>query len=280
MIQDIGRNRFNNAYKAKKITDKDLLIIMWKDQLLVKEQEGQIQYPTWAELNSLIKEEQIIYLFSIDETGYYLVMTTEQICIASGSFVGISAVRGKSPKENVFVAATAWHLYGWYRDHQFCGRCGSKTTQDKKERMLRCPKCGNMIFPRIAPAVIVGIRNGSRLLLTRYANRAYKKYALVAGFTEIGETPEETVRREVMEEVGLRVKNIQYYKSQPWGFDGNLLLGFWCDVDGDTEVLMDQEELSVAEWVSAEAIPDYGEGLSLTHEMMQVFREQNKGKVS
>lgn len=274
MIQDIGKDRFNNAYKAKKVTARDCMIVMWKDQLLIKEQGDQIQYPTWAELSPLIKEEQIIYLFSIDETGYYLVMAAEQLPIVSGSFVNLSDVRGKAPKENVFVAATAWHLYVWYRDHQFCGRCGTRTTQDKKERMLRCEKCGNMIFPRIAPAVIVGIRDGRRLLLTRYANRSYKKYALVAGFTEIGETPEETVRREVMEEVGLKVKNIQYYKSQPWGFDGNLLLGFWCDVDGDTEVVMDQEELSVAEWVEAESVPNYEEGLSLTHEMMQVFRRQ------
>lgn len=274
MIQDIGKDRFNNAYKAKKVTARDCMIVMWKDQLLIKEQGDQIQYPTWAELSPLIKEEQIIYLFSIDETGYYLVMAAEQLPIVSGSFVNLSDVRGKAPKENVFVAATAWHLYVWYRDHQFCGRCGTRTTQDEKERMLRCEKCGNMIFPRIAPAVIVGIRDGRRLLLTRYANRSYKKYALVAGFTEIGETPEETVRREVMEEVGLKVKNIQYYKSQPWGFDGNLLLGFWCDVDGDTEVVMDQEELSVAEWVEAESVPNYEEGLSLTHEMMQVFRRQ------
>ena len=274
MIQDIGKDRFNNAYKAKKVTARDCMIVMWKDQLLIKEQGDQIQYPTWAELSPLIKEEQIIYLFSIDETGYYLVMAAEQLPIVSGSFVNLSDVRGKAPKENVFVAATAWHLYVWYRDHQFCGRCGTRTTQDKKERMLRCEKCGNMIFPRIAPAVIVGIRDGRRLLLTRYANRSYKKYAFVAGFTEIGETPEETVRREVMEEVGLKVKNIQYYKSQPWGFDGNLLLGFWCDVDGDTEVVMDQEELSVAEWVEAESVPNYEEGLSLTHEMMQVFRRQ------
>lgn len=274
MIQDIGKDRFNNAYKAQKVTARDCMIVMWKDQLLIKKQGDQIQYPTWAELSPLIKEEQIIYLFSIDETGYYLVMAAEQLPIAAGTFVNLSDVRGKAPKENVFVAATAWHLYVWYRDHQFCGRCGTRTTQDEKERMLRCNKCGNMIFPRIAPAVIVGIRDGRRLLLTRYANRSYKKYALVAGFTEIGETPEETVRREVMEEVGLRVKNIQYYKSQPWGFDGNLLLGFWCDVDGDIEVVMDQAELSVAEWVEAEYVPNYEEGLSLTHEMMQVFRRQ------
>ena len=93
------------------------------------------------------------------------------------------------------------------------------------QRMLQCPCCANMVFPKIAPAVIVGVTHGDKILMTKYAGREYKRYALIAGFTEIGETAEETVKREVMEEVGLTVKNIRYYKSQPWGFDSNLLLG-------------------------------------------------------
>lgn len=136
-------------------------------------------------------------------------------------------IRRRTPKHQVMAASTAWHLYVWYRDNRFCGRCGKETKEDESERMLRCPVCGNMIFPKVAPAVIVGVTDGDRILVTKYANREYKRYALVAGFTEIGETVEETVRREVLEEVGLHVKNIRYYKSQPWGFDLNLLLGFF-----------------------------------------------------
>lgn len=92
--------------------------------------------------------------------------------------------------------------------------------------MLRCPKCGNLIYPKIAPAVIVAVTRGDQILMTRYQGRDYKGYALIAGFTEIGETAEDTVRREVMEEVGLQVKDLRYYGSQPWGADANLLLGF------------------------------------------------------
>ena len=137
--------------------------------------------------------------------------------------------------------------------------------------MLKC-SCGNMIFPKIAPAVIVGVTKGDEILLTKYANRTYTRYALIAGFTEIGETAEETVRREVMEEVGLKVKHITYYKSQPWGFDSNLLFGFFCEVDGDSGIRLDREELAVGEWVRRQDVPAYTEGLSLTHEMMDVFR--------
>jgi NAD+ diphosphatase len=136
-----------------------------------------------------------------------------------------------------------------------------------------------MIFPKIAPAVIVGVTNGDKILLTKYANREYKRYALIAGFNEIGETIEETVKREVMEEAGLHVKNIRYYKSQPWGFDSNLLMGFFCEVDGSKHIVMDEHELSEAEWVNRSDIPDYKEHLSLTHEMMLVLKNgDNKEK--
>jgi NAD+ diphosphatase len=177
-----------------------------------------------------------------------------------------------NPKYQVMAAATAWHLNVWYNANRFCGRCGTPTVHDKNERMMRCPKCNNMIFPKVAPAVIVGVINGDKILLTKYANREYKRYALIAGFNEIGETIEGTVRREVMEEAGLKIKNIRYYKSQPWGFDSNLLMGFFCEVDGSDNIRLDENELSEAEWVARDDIPEYGENLSLTHEMMQVFK--------
>ena len=136
-----------------------------------------------------------------------------------------------------------------------------------------CPVCGQRIYPRIAPAVIVGVTDGDRIMMTRYAGRAYKGHALIAGFCEIGESVEETVRREVMEEVGLRVKNIRYYRSQPWGFAFNLLMGFYCEVDGDTRVTMDEEELSVAKWVDARDIGQEERNLSLTADMIMHFKE-------
>lgn len=87
-----------------------------------------------------------------------------------------------------------------------------------------------MVFPKISPAVIVAVTDNDRVLLTKYAGRTYKNYALVAGFNEAGETIEQTVRREVMEEVGLKVKNLKYYKSQPWGLSGSLLSGFFVSL--------------------------------------------------
>ena len=137
---------------------------------------------------------------------------------------------------------------------------------------MKCPGCGNMIFPRINQAVIVGVTNGDKLLLTKY-RQGYGHNALVAGFTEIGETLEETVAREVMEETGVKVKNIRYYKSQPWGMAQDILVGYYCDVDGDSTIRMDEGELKYAEWVQREEIELQPNNLSLTNEMMRMFKE-------
>jgi len=130
-----------------------------------------------------------------------------------------------------------------------------------------------MEFPKICPAVIVGVTDGNRILMSKYAGRSYKKYALLAGFTEIGETVEETVAREGMEEVGLKVKNIRYYKSQPWAFSDTLLMGFYCDLDGDAEVTLDEEELALAEWFERDEIPVEPSRDSLTNEMIIKFKQ-------
>ena len=195
-------------------------------------------------------------------------LTPEGYC-----FEKMFAVRSGKPKEHILAAATAWHLYEWYRDNRFCGRCGQKLMHNGTLRMLFCPACGNQVFPKIAPAVIVGVTDGEYILMTTYANREYKRYALIAGFTEIGETAEETVMREVQEEVGLKVKNIHYYKSQPWGFDQNLLLGYFCELDGERDIVLDTGELATAEWVHYSDVPEDPEGLSLTREMMSVFQK-------
>ena len=128
----------------------------------------------------------------------------------------------------------------------------------------------------IAPAVIVGVTDGEYILMTTYANREYKRYALIAGFTEIGETAEETVMREVQEEVGLKVKNIHYYKSQPWSFTDTLLMGFFCELDGEDGITLDTDELAMAEWFERDKMPVEAEDLSLTNEMMMAFKH---GKV-
>lgn len=189
-------------------------------------------------------------------------------------YYGVYNFRTQKDRALAYATITAYHLYGWYRDNKFCGRCGKLLERDVKERMMKCPVCGNSIYPKISPAVIVAITNKDKILLTKYAGRTYTNYALVAGFTEIGETMEDTVRREVMEEVGIKVKNIRYYKSQPWGLSGSQLSGYFCELDGDDDTIkLQEEELSVGTWVAAKDIEVTPDNVSLTREMILKFRD-------
>lgn len=278
MIQDILPKRLNNQYRNKQMSENAKVMCFFEGSVYCRLDKN-IEFPTYKEVqeNYNIGENGIAeyrYLFSINDEEYFLFVPEQELKIEGFSYLRMFEIRQQSPKERVFAAATAWHLFVWYRDNVFCGRCAEKLVHSTKQRMLECPSCKNMVFPKIAPAVIVGVTDGDKILMTKYADREYKRYALIAGFTEIGETAEETVAREVMEEVGLHVKNIRYYKSQPWGFDSNLLLGYFCDLDDDAEITLDEEELSVAEWIDYRDIPEDKEKLSLTREMMTYFKEQ------
>lgn len=284
MIQDILPKHLENEYENK-APGAESKLMYFSEGMILLNKEGGIVYPTYGSLclwcrNTGRELPEMVYLFSVGTINYFLTELPEEYCRKlrqeGYEFIRMFDVRRLAPKDEILAAATAWHLYVWYRDNRFCGRCRNPLVHDKKERMLRCPDCGNIVFPKIAPAVIVGVTDGDKILMTKYAGREYKRYALIAGFTEIGETAEETVKREVMEEVGIQVKNIRYYKSQPWGFDLNLLLGFFCELDGSGELQPDEKELAVAEWVDYREIPDDEEGLSLTREMMTVFRDRKQ----
>ena len=177
------------------------------------------------------------------------------------------------PRENIFAEFTGHQIYRWYRDNHYCGTCGGTTRHSTKERAIRCTNCGRTIYPRILPAVIVAVTSGDRILMTKYADRPLSMYALVAGFVEIGEALEDTIRREVMEEVGLKVKNIRYYKSQPWGIVDDILMGFYCEVDGDDTIRLDKNELKEGKWFRRDEVQLQPTDFSLTNEMMKEFKE-------
>lgn len=272
MIQDIAPHIYKNEYKPQKPAKNSYVMYFEKGKLLARLAGCKIEYPTFEEMavDNIDIYEKSTYLFTIDKMRFYLV---EKLKYGDDyEWIEKDAFRQLRPLHLAFAGITAYQLHGWYESHCFCGRCGKPMKKDEKERMLFCESCHAMEYPKICPAVIVGVTDGNRLLLTKYAGREYKKYALVAGFTEIGETIEETVQREVMEEVGLKVKNITYYKSQPWSFTDTLLFGFYCEVESPQEIVLDENELSVAEWFEREEIPVTEKSVSLTNEMILNFK--------
>ncbi len=289
MIQDIAPHVFNNQYKNKKPAPNNIVMYYQRDTVLMRRDEyGAPVFPRFcdlAEKNGLQEVskwesagdiyENSTYLFSVDDEEFFLIEQLPETMIIPEGFAmeKISDLVNRDDHYPQFVAVTGRQLCDWYMDRRYCGRCGRPLKKDLKERMLYC-ECGQIEYPKISPVVIVAVVNGGRLLLSRYAGRAYKKYSLIAGFCEIGEPVEDTVRREVMEEVGLRVKNIRFYKSQPWSFSNSVLMGFFCELDGSDKITVDTTELAEAEWILREEIPlEEQTGNSLTEEMIRLFQE-------
>lgn len=280
MIHDIAPHIFNNQYTKKEPTANDYFFIFEEEEILLSEEENGIVFPKLSDFSdeSLLIEKDSIFLFSIDEINYFFVQNVGMKEPDKWHYNNIHNLRTAKPMWKVFAAAVAGQLKQWYVNHQYCGRCTTKFIQHQTERARVCPNCGNTVYPALNPSVIVAITKKDKLLMTKYAYGIYKNYALVAGYAEVGEDLEETVRREVMEEVGLKVKNITYYKTQPWPFSGALLVGYFAEVDGDDSVTLQESELSEATWFKREDIPVNHQTLSLTNEMIELFRNQNKRK--
>lgn len=278
MIQDIEPHEFRNEYQPKPPARDSYILYYRKKQVLIKWEEGNITYPTFADLESENDHlyENYTYLFSVDGDNYYLLHNIVFPSKQKYSLENTEIFRTAEPRHLAFAGITGYQLYNWYSARKYCGRCGALTQHSDKERMVFCPACKNVEYPKICPAVIVGVTHGNRLLMSKYANRDYSKYALLAGFTEIGETMEGTVRREVMEEVGLKVGKVKYYKSQPWAFTDTILMGFFAELEGDETITLDREELASAEWFEREDIPVKEVNLSLTNEMIMHFKRNGK----
>ncbi len=169
-----------------------------------------------------------------------------------------------------WLAGRAAQVVEWASTHRFCGRCATPTETVDNERCLRCPACGLLSYPRISPAVIVLVRRGNEVLLARNARSTYGFYSVLAGFAEIGESLEETIVREVREEVGVEVKNIRYFGSQPWPFPHSLMIGFFADW-ASGEIRADGTEIVEADWFRPDALPPIPPRLSIARALIDTW---------
>ena len=173
-------------------------------------------------------------------------------------------------KDLYLMGTKAVLVRDWYVSHQFCGRCAAKTVLDEKDMMLKCPECGQNHYPRISPAIIVAIRKGDELLMAKHSYHDNIRYALIAGFVEPGESIEEAVHREVLEEVGIKIKNLKYERSQSWPFPNSLMLGFTAEYEsGDIKV--DGDEIVKALWFKKDEIIRYSSDISISDWLIQSF---------
>ena len=283
MIQDIKPHTFANEYHpdAQPLAGEPVFYVRGQELAVRRIDEAQpsFAFPCIGECG--VTTTGLTYLFALDGQSCWLAPEQGMAEPPEGyELVSNRTLRmeGRGPRERMYAAYTAVHLGGWYATSRFCGACGAPMDHHDTLRALRCPACGNTVFPRLNPAVIVCVCDPQRdkIVLTRYAAGRYAPIdALVAGFVEIGETIEDCVHREVREELGIEVTNIRYYKSQPWGVAGDILSGYWCDVVGDSTLHMDEAELGRAVWAGPHEIAGQPDDLSLTNEMMCTWRDNH-----
>ncbi|MFT4937801.1 MAG: NAD+ diphosphatase [Paraglaciecola sp.] len=214
-------------------------------------------------------QEQIVQIGSHDEQPCYMVdMGNEQIEDDSLQAISLRAMLMQSELALFGIASRAWQIALFMRTHRFCGQCGSTMQQIDWEMAMQCSRCNLRCYPRISPCIIVAIRDADRLLLAQgKPQRSRQMFSTLAGFVESGETLEQTVHREVFEEVGIKVKNLRYFASQPWPFPHSLMVGFLADYESG-EIEVDGHEILQAHWYPYNDLPNIPPPFSIAGQLI------------
>ena len=299
MIHEIYPKKYNPLYINRKIQENDYLLNYENDGILVKRNDGIITLPKCLDYQEICgsKSDGILdsayYLFEISGDFFYEVIdlpkkikdnlifyknleNLPERSIGDENeyfYLRIHRFRELDPVYMVYAGATGYHLSNWRKTSKYCGSCGAPTTPSEFERAFVCTKCGYSTYPQIAPAVIVAIVNGDKILLVKNLRRPKNvRLELVSGYVEIGESFEQAVHREALEEVGLKVKNVRPYKDQPWGISGAHMIGYVAEVDGDDTITRQEDEISEAKWYTRDEVPEYRNRLSVGSEMILKFK--------
>lgn len=216
------------------------------------------------------------YLGRLDNRDCYAVELAEGAALPPGTVLeGLRQVYGRLDEDLFWLATRAIQIVDWDRTHLFCGRCGTPLRTKTTERAKECPICGLLHFPRLAPAIIVLVERGRELLLARSRHFLPGMYSVLAGFVEPGESLEEAVVREVKEEVGINVKDIKYFGSQPWPFPHSLMIGFTATYAGG-EISPDDSEIEDADWFTADQLPQIPGKISIARKLIDWFVEKHR----
>ena len=264
---------FKPAFKFPQIqAARAYWFIFHKDRLLLKNSDNRCRIPRSEDIAqnnlNLIRKQ---YLGELDGLACYAAELPVRHQLSNGfELNGLRETFGRLEEELIWVAGRANQLVDWSRSHQFCGQCGQPTQDKTEERAKICPACQLVNYPRLSPAIIVAVIKGHHLLLA--SNKRFKSgyYSVLAGFVEPGESLEECVVREIKEEVGISVKNVRYFGSQPWPFPNSLMVGFLADYDGG-KINVDHSEIVAAAWFTADRLPSIPPRITIARQMIDWF---------
>lgn len=236
-------------------------------RLLTKTDECGI--PLFGNLEELnLSPVRIQYLGTLQGYPCYSAEVTPDSDIPEGlSFRELRSLYSVLDEDIFLLAGKAVQIVNWDQTHQYCGRCGHETQILPGERAYRCPSCGFISYPRISPAVITAVTRGDQILLSHNTGFRGNMHSLIAGFVEPGETLEECIEREIQEEVGIRVKNIEYFGSQSWPFPNSLMIGFTAEWESG-EITVDEKEISEAGWFGVNDLPELPPAMSIAREII------------
>ncbi|MFA6036772.1 MAG: NAD(+) diphosphatase [Legionellales bacterium] len=248
-------NIFKTIPELGKIPPQIPCLFYHDDKILVLKQNDEFILPHYQQLNFILNTQSVFFMDADDGT---------RLLVADLSDVKIPGIFSLENTRNIYhyfnAAQRHWiaKTYGyvhWYRNHRFCGRCAHENVLDENECAMVCPNCRIYFYPKVNPSMIVLVHRGPEILLARSPHFSPGLYSVLAGFVAPGETLEQTVMREVKEEVNITVKNISYQFSQAWPFPDTFMLGFYAEYAGG-ELQIDKKEIEDAGWYMADNLPE------------------------
>jgi NAD+ diphosphatase len=243
--------------------------VFGSNKLLVKVNDGVYSIPLLKSFEELgLSRVRKQYLGTLQGCPCYSAEVPPETSPPDGmTFRDLRSLYGTLDEDIFLLAGKAIQIVNWDQAHQYCGRCGHQTEEMPGERAKKCPVCGLISYPRLSPAVITAVLKENKILLARYAGIRGHMHTILAGFIEPGETIEECLRREIQEEVGIQVKNIKYFGSQPWPFPNSLMIGFTAEYESGV-ISVDGKEIAEAAWYDVNNLPEIPSKMSISREII------------
>ncbi|UTB32156.1 MAG: NAD(+) diphosphatase [Methanobacterium sp. ERen5] len=265
-------NRYKPLVKPESNNEEKSYWFIFKSDHMLINPKSSLKIPFHKDLNEInVIPQRKHYMGILNNKPCYVIEVDPGTQVRSGmEFLDLRTAYDILEEDIYLLAGRALQIMNWDKNHMFCGRCGVETMTMEDENAKFCPECGFTSYTRISPAVITAIVKEDKILMAKHSYGLKDRYALVAGFLEAGETLEEAVKREVMEEVGLEVEDIQYFDSQPWPFPNSLMIGFTAKY-ASGEIKVDGKEIVDAKWFDASEVSRFPSKISIASELVEWF---------